>query len=82
VADVLRWRFISKPLAVAGENVLLAYLLSEMMEAVFSELGWGNWYDGLNGPYLANAIGRSVGCAFFILLITAILNRLGFRLKL
>jgi heparan-alpha-glucosaminide N-acetyltransferase len=82
VADVLRWRFISKPLAVAGENVLLAYLLSEMMEAVFSVLGWGNWYDGLNGPYLANAIGRSVGCAVFILLITAALNRLGFRLKL
>jgi predicted acyltransferase len=87
ISDVWKWRFISKPLAIAGENVLLAYLLSEMQGAVFEKIHWngGNlaeWYDGLNGPYLSNAIGRSAGCAFVILLITAVLNRIGFRLKL
>ncbi len=82
IAGVLEWRFVSRPLAIAGENVLLAYLLSEMMEAVLNLLHLGNWYDQLNGPYLANAIARSAGCALFILLLTAAINRLGFRLKL
>ncbi len=82
VADVMSWRFLSRPLAIAGENVLLAYLLSEMMESVLSLIGLGHWYDSLNEPYLADAIARSVGCAVFILLLTAILNRLGFRLRL
>jgi heparan-alpha-glucosaminide N-acetyltransferase len=87
ISDVWKWRFISKPLAIAGENVLLAYLLSEMQGAVLEKIHWngGNlaeWYDGLNGPYLSNAIGRSAACAFVILLITAVLNRIGFRLKL
>jgi predicted acyltransferase len=82
VCDVWRWRFISKPLSVAGENVLLAYLLSEMQGATFSLLGWDSWYDGLNQPDLAHAIGRSIGCAVVILCITALLNRAGFRLKL
>jgi heparan-alpha-glucosaminide N-acetyltransferase len=82
ISDVWRWRFISKPLAIAGENVLLAYLLSEMQGAVFDELGWGHWYGGLNHPYLSNAIARSAGCGVVILCITAVLNRIGFRLKL
>jgi predicted acyltransferase len=82
VVDVWKVRFISKPLAIAGENVLLAYLLSEMMESVLNLLGWGDWYGELAGPNLANAIARSVGCGIFILGLTALLNRLGFRLKL
>ena len=82
VCDVWRWRFISKPLSVAGENVLLAYLLSEMQGAAFSLLGWDSWYDGLNQPDLVHAIGRSISCAVVILCITALLNRAGFRLKL
>jgi len=82
IADVWNARFISKPLSIAGENVLLAYLLSEMMESVLNLLGWGNWYSGLAGPNLANAIARSVGCGVFILTLTALLNRIGFRLKL
>ncbi|HTQ40416.1 MAG TPA: DUF5009 domain-containing protein [Pirellulales bacterium] len=82
IADVWRVRFITKPLSIAGQNVLLAYLLSEMQESVFNLLGWDDWYEGLAGPHLANAIGRSVGCAVFILCLTALLNRIGFRLKL
>jgi predicted acyltransferase len=87
IADVWQLKFISKPLAIAGENVLLAYILSEMMESVFNLIHWHDWqlsdgYGRLAGPYLADAIGRSVGCAIFILCITALLNRVGFRLKL
>jgi hypothetical protein len=82
VADVLQWTAISKPLSIAGENVLLAYLLSEMLESVLHLVGLGGWYGSLNEPNLAWAIGRSVGCSIFILAITALLNRLGFRLKL
>jgi predicted acyltransferase len=82
VCDVKPVKFIARPLSIAGQNVLLAYLLSEMQESVFDLLHLGNWYDSLSEANLACAIARSVGCGIFILLITAGLNRLGFRLKL
>lgn len=72
----------AKPLAIAGQNVLLAYLLSEMMESVFDLLNWSDWYDGLAEHTLAGAIARSAGCGVVLLAITAGLNRIGFRLKL
>ncbi len=71
-----------RPLALAGQNVLLAYLLSEMMESVFELLNLGDWYDGLAQGSLGAAIARSAGCGVVILLITVGLNRVGFRLKL
>ena len=80
--DVKPVTFISKPLAVAGQNVLLAYLISEMQESVFDLLNLGDWYDGLAQGSLAAAVARSAGCAAVILLLTAGLNRIGFRLKL
>jgi predicted acyltransferase len=72
----------ARPLAIAGQNVLLAYLLSEMMESVFDLLNWSDWYDGLAEHSLAGAIARSAGCGVVLLAITAGLNRIGFRLKL
>jgi heparan-alpha-glucosaminide N-acetyltransferase len=81
-ADVHQLTFLAKPFAIAGENVLLAYILSEMMYSVLDLVHLGNWYGSLSGPTLANAIARSVGCSIFVLLLTAGLNRLGFRLKL
>jgi heparan-alpha-glucosaminide N-acetyltransferase len=82
VCDVKPVKFIAKPLSLAGQNVLLAYLISEMQESVFDLLHLGDWYDSLSEGSLAGAIARSVGCAIVILLITAGLNRIGFRLKL
>ncbi len=87
LADVWQLKFISKPLAVAGQNVLLAYILSEMMESVFNLIHWhdwqlSDWYGGLIDHSLTDAILRSAGCGVFILCLTALLNRLGFRLKL
>jgi heparan-alpha-glucosaminide N-acetyltransferase len=72
----------ARPLAVAGQNVLLAYLLSEMMESVLDLLHAGDWYDGLAEHSLAGAVARSAACGVLLLAITAGLNRIGFRLKL
>jgi heparan-alpha-glucosaminide N-acetyltransferase len=72
----------AKPLAIAGQNVLLAYLLSEMLESVLDLLNLGDWYGGLAEHSLAGAIARSVGCGIVLLAITAGLNRAGFRLRL
>ena len=80
--DVKPVSFLAKPLSAAGQNVLLAYLLSEMQESAFDLLHLGNWYDSLAQGSLAAAIARSVGCAIVILSLTAGLNRIGFRLKL
>jgi predicted acyltransferase len=82
LCDVKPVNFVAKPLAVAGQNVLLAYLLSEVQGSLFDLLHLGGWYDSLATSNLAAAIARSVGCAIVILLITAGLNRAGFRLKL
>jgi heparan-alpha-glucosaminide N-acetyltransferase len=72
----------ARPFAVAGSNVLLAYLLSEMHGSALDLVGLGGWYYRLAGPDLAHAMARSIGCAVVILAVTAGLNRLGFRLKL
>ncbi len=82
LADVLHFTWFARPWAIAGQNVLLAYLISEMMESVFSVLHIGDWYDNLSEPDLAHAIGRSIGAAIAVLCLTALLNRVGFRLKL
>ena len=82
MCDVKPVKALARPLAIAGQNVLLAYLLSEMMESVLHLLHLGNWYDHLSEANLAAAIARSAGCGILILLVTAGLNRLGFRLKL
>jgi len=73
---------LALPFALAGGNVLLAYLLSEMHGSFLDVLGLDGWYSRLAQPDLAHAMARSSGCAVVILAITAGLNRLGFRLKL
>ncbi len=82
VTDVRRVGLVAGSLAVAGQNVLLAYLISEMLPSTLEVLHLGDWYDGLAGPTLVHAVARSIGCAAAILCATAGLNRLGFRLKL
>jgi predicted acyltransferase len=82
IADVWPTRPLLKPLALAGSNVLLAYLLSEMLGSVLELIHLDNWYGQLAETDLTHAVSRSAGCAFVILLISVILNRLGFRLRL
>jgi predicted acyltransferase len=74
--------FIGKPFAIAGQNVFLAYLISEMLPSAVDLLRLNDWYGHLAEPTLAHAIARSAGCAVVILCLTAALNRVGFRLKL
>jgi heparan-alpha-glucosaminide N-acetyltransferase len=82
LADVLALRFPAKLLAIAGANVLLAYLLADLRDPVLELLHLDDWYSHLAHPGLANAIGRSLGYAIFIISLSVGLNRIGFRLKL
>jgi heparan-alpha-glucosaminide N-acetyltransferase len=82
VSDVRPACWVSRSLAVAGQNVLLAYLLSDLLPSALGLFHLDGWYGGLAEPYLACAIARSAGCALVLLAITAGLNRLGFRLQL
>ena len=82
VGDVLRLKWLTKPFAIAGQNVLLAYLLSEAMESVLNLARLDDWYDHLAGSTLQTAIARSLGLGVVLLTLTAVLNWLGFRLKL
>ena len=82
ITDVWPLGFVAKPLAAAGQNVLLAYLLSEMLPSALDLFHLGDWYGRLAAPDLSHAVARSVGCGICVLGATAGLNRLGFRLKL
>jgi predicted acyltransferase len=73
---------VAKLLAIAGQNVLLAYLISEMLDSVSSILHVDDVYSHLAEHGLASAVARSAGAAVAILFVTAGLNRIGFRLKL
>jgi len=81
ISDVHPVRAISRPLALAGQNVLLAYLLSEMQPGLLQALQLDGWYGNL-ATSLPAAIARSVVCGMLILLASTGLNRIGFRLKL
>lgn len=76
VTDVRPVKFVAKPWGLAGRNVLLAYLLSEMLP---SPLGLIHFQ---NPPGLAWYVFRCAAWAGLLLCLTAGLNRVGFRLKL
>jgi heparan-alpha-glucosaminide N-acetyltransferase len=82
VSDVRPVKTISRPLALAGQNVLLTYLFSEMLPELLDVLHLGDWYDSLSQPCLLSACARSALCGIVLLLATVGLNRVGFRLKL
>jgi predicted acyltransferase len=81
ISDVRPMKRISHPLARAGNNVLLAYLISEMLPGLLEALGLGGAYAHLSAN-LPSAIARSVMCAVLVLLVSVGLNRVGLRLKL
>lgn len=81
ICDVHPVKRISQPLALAGQNVLLAYLLSEMLPGLLDALGLGSAYGHL-GASLPSAIARSALCGVLILVVSTSLNRIGFRLRL
>ena len=81
ICDVRRAKIISRPLALAGENVLLAYLISDLLPGLLQALRLGDAYGHL-AANLPSAIARSVLCGVLILLASIGLNRVGFRLRL
>jgi predicted acyltransferase len=80
-SDVRRPNLAVRALAVTGQNVLLAYLISEMLPSLLAVLGLSAAYDSLTAN-LASAIARSIICAVLILILSSKLNRIGFRTKL
>jgi predicted acyltransferase len=81
ICDVRPVKSISRPLALAGQNVLLAYLISEMLPGLLDALGLGDSYGHLAAT-LPFAITRSALCGVLILLLSTSLNRIGLRLRL
>lgn len=79
ISDVRSVKFIAHPLALAGKNVLLAYLISDLVPGLVNVLHVN--YGGL-AANLPAAITRSTLCGVLILLLSTGLNRIGFRLKL
>jgi len=73
---------IARPLALAGANVLLAYLLSEMLPSALDLVGLGSAYGRIGELGLPCAIGRSAACGVLILLASVGLNRTGFRIRI
>jgi hypothetical protein len=73
---------IAKIFALAGRNVLLAYLLSEMLPSALALTGLDEWYDKVGELGLTAAIARSAGLGIILLAATVGLNRIGFRLKI
>jgi predicted acyltransferase len=82
LTDVHPVPWVSKPLVIAGQNVLLAYLLSDGLGPWLGLTPLGHYYDVLAEHGVTAAIARSLACATLILSFTALLNKLGFRLKL
>jgi predicted acyltransferase len=72
----------AKVCALAGQNVLLAYLLSEMLPSAAALFGVDQWYDKAGDIGLAAAIARSAALGVVLLAATVGLNRIGFRLRL
>jgi predicted acyltransferase len=81
VSDVRPVGVISRPLMLAGRNVLLAYLISEMLPGLLDAVGLDAAYGHLAAT-LPGAIARSALCGVVILALSTGLNRLGFRIKL
>jgi predicted acyltransferase len=82
LADIGSIHPVAKIFAVAGRNVLLAYLLSEMLPSAFDLFHVDEWYDKVGNLNLAAAVVRSAGMGVVLLASTVGLNRLGFRLKI
>jgi predicted acyltransferase len=75
LTDVRPVSLVSRPLKLAGQNVLLAYLLSELLPSPLGFIPTGQaalwWY-----------VARSAIWAVLLLAATVGINRLGFRLKI
>ena len=80
--DVRGWGAQARPLIFAGQNVLLAYLLSEALPFVLELMQWTDAYADLAQHSLTSALARSGACALVLLGVTSGLNRMGFRLRL
>jgi predicted acyltransferase len=71
-----------KLFSIAGQNVLLAYLISEGVPSWLRATHLHHFYAHLADANLAAGMARSIGIAILVLAVSIVLNRLGFWLKL
>lgn len=82
LTDVRRVAAIAMPLSIAGQNVLLAYFLSEVLPFGLGFVHLDKAYQALSQSSLTSAFTRATACGVLLLGVTAGLNRIGFRLRL
>ena len=82
LTDVRRVAAIAIPLSIAGQNVLLAYFLSEVLPFGLGFVHLDKAYQALSQSSLTSAFTRATACGVLLLGVTAGLNRIGFRLRL
>ncbi len=82
ICEVKPIRLLSKPLILAGNNALLAYLLSAIYFSFIINVGLGDWYKSIGQLDLIHAVLRALSVSVVLLGCTIMLNRIGFRLKL
>jgi heparan-alpha-glucosaminide N-acetyltransferase len=82
IADVWQKANRLKLFAIAGQNVLLAYLISEGVPSWLKSVHLNHCYARLADSSLPAAMARSIAIAILVLVISAFLNRVGFWLKL
>lgn len=82
ICDVKPFEPLSKPLTLAGNNVLLTYLLSSMYFPILVSLGLSDEYRSFGQMDLTHALLRALSMSVLLTVCTVALNRVGFRLKI
>jgi heparan-alpha-glucosaminide N-acetyltransferase len=82
IGDVLKFRTLTRPAEIAGQNVLLAYLIAAVFSPTLNLLGVLNWYYRVGSTDLTAAILRATGTAVVVLVVTTVITRAGGRLRL
>jgi len=82
ISDVRPVKFIAKPLSVCGQNVLLPYVMAELIAAAGTVFAFDASYADAAQSSLTHAIIRAAIASAVVMGISVGLNRIGFRLKL
>lgn len=82
VCDVRSWTAWARPVRPAGENPLLAYILSPFLHQILTLIALEGVYHMLDTAGFWPGFLRSVAWAFFIAWLAGFLSRVGVRLKL
>ena len=81
MVDVAGWRRWSVPLAWAGANALLIYLMHPLFQECMAALNW-RWWEYFSEYYPVGGAYQSLCVTVAVTLLGAVLWRAGLRLRL